>query len=350
VAKGHWHASHGVAYHALATSSGFDRILRTITGFPRTCTCLQVVYQYGNAAHTIRGRVPTNGKVPVGEVSAELTKGWTRPPDRSVGVTKDEADDTGASVHRTERRFDASQAVAGLGSGEFTAAIEQVTESVIITDRDPRITYVNPSFERVTGYSRDEVIGQNPRLLKSGFQTPSFYVAMWAAITSGSAWSADFVNRRKDGTLFTEEAVISPIRDPSGAITSFVAVQRDVTNERELVDRSTQLARQRALIAETIRGLRAGDTPEATAQAICRQVVNFTGIAAAHLSLFDLDGRTQSIGFVVLGQPDPPLERLPSRRSYQLRQRAARRGTRSHLAGTQGGSPGTGRDDHWIVR
>jgi PAS domain S-box-containing protein len=135
------------------------------------------------------------------------------------------------------------------------------TESVMITDLDARITYVNPAFERVTGYTRDEVIGKNPRFLKSGLQTPWFYDAMWAALTNGLPWVADFVNRRKDGTLFTEEAVISPIRDSSGAITSYVAVKRDVTQERALEERATQLARQRALIAETIRDLRAGDTP-----------------------------------------------------------------------------------------
>jgi len=118
------------------------------------------------------------------------------------------------------------------------------------------------------------------------------------------ALGGDLVNRRKDGSLFTEEAIISPISDASGAITSYVAVQRDVTNERALMDRSTQLARQRALIAGTIRGLRPGDTPEATAQAICRQVVTLAGIEAAQLLLFGLDGHTSPIGFVITGRPD----------------------------------------------
>src|ERR1035437_4620217 len=136
------------------------------------------------------------------------------------------------------------------------AAVEQVTESVIITDLDARITYVNPAFERVTGYGRDEVMGKNPRFQKSGLQTPWFYDAMWAALTNGIPWSADFINQRKDGSLYTEEVVISPIRDPSGAITSYVAVQRDVTLERALAERATQLARERTLIAETIRSLR----------------------------------------------------------------------------------------------
>jgi PAS domain S-box-containing protein len=205
----------------------------------------------------------------------------------------------------------------------LAAAIDQVTESVIITDLDARITYVNRAFERVTGYGRDEVIGQNPRFQKSGLQTPWFYDAMWASLTNGLAWSADFVNRRKDGLLHTEEVVISPIRDSSDAITSYVAVQRDVTQERALAERATHLARERALIAETIRGLRSDDTPEATAQAICRRVVSLTGVMVAQLSLFGLDGRAWPIGVVVEGQPDPPLRQIPEQRSRHLRERAA---------------------------
>jgi EAL domain-containing protein (putative c-di-GMP-specific phosphodiesterase class I) len=146
---------------------------------------------------------------------------------------------------------------------------------------------------------------------------------MWASLTNGLPWASDFVNRRKDGSLHTEEVVISPIRDSSGAITSYVAVQRDVTQERALAERATHLARERALIAETIRGLRAGDTPEATAQAICGRVVNLTGVVGSQLSLFGLDGRCWPIGFVVEGQPDSPLIRLSEQRSQHLRERAA---------------------------
>jgi PAS domain S-box-containing protein len=205
----------------------------------------------------------------------------------------------------------------------LVGAIEQVAESVVIADREARITYVNPAFEKATGYSRHEVIGQNLSLLQSGLQPPSFYEALWAALTSGEAWAGDLDSRRKDGSLFTEEAVISPIRDPSGAINSYVAVKRDVTRERALQERSVQLARERALIADTIRGRRAGDTPEATAQAICRRVVGFPGVMAAQFSLFGFDGRAWPIGFFVEGQPDPPLRRLPQQLSRHLRERAA---------------------------
>ncbi|MDQ2854663.1 MAG: EAL domain-containing protein [Chloroflexota bacterium] len=206
---------------------------------------------------------------------------------------------------------------------QLAMVVDQVAESVMIADLEARITYVNPAFERVTGYERHEVMGQNARIISSGEQPAAFYKAMWGALTSGAPWVADLINRRKDGSLFTEEAVISPIRGSSGAITSYVAVKREVTNERTLELRSAKFNRERALIAGTIRGLRAGDTPEATAQTICRQVLNLSGVTAAQLFIFELDGRAMAIGFAITGRPDPPLLRLPQDRSHHLRSRAA---------------------------
>ena len=205
----------------------------------------------------------------------------------------------------------------------LATAIEQVAESVVIADVDGAITYVNPAFEHLTGYTSAEVIGQNPRLLSSGVQPTSFYEAMWATLKTGKPWIADFVNRRKDGSLVTVEAVISPISDAANEITSYVAVNRDVTRERVLQARSDQAARERALIGDTIRGLRAGDTAEATAQAICRQVASLTGVTAAQLFILELDGRAAPLGFVVPGRADPPLRPLPYERSQHLEERAA---------------------------
>ena len=223
----------------------------------------------------------------------------------------------GLGVDLTER----SQ--AEVERDQLAIAVEQAAESIVITDLEARISYVNPAFERVSGYTRAEVIGQNPRLVSSGLQPPAFYEAMWAALTTGVPWVADFINRRKDGSLITEEAVITPIRDGAGAITGYVAVQRDVTAERALLERSAQFAHERALIADTIRNLGRHDTPEQTAQAMCRQVLSLAGITAAQFFLFELDGRAMPIGFVVAGQADPPLRRLPFQRSRHLRERAA---------------------------
>jgi len=214
----------------------------------------------------------------------------------------------------------ASQALlARLGS-----AVEQSSESVVIANTRAEIEYVNPAFERVTGYSREEVIGKNPRILQSGEQPPTFYQAMWATLLDGRAWVADFVNRRKDGTEFMEEAVVSPIRDASGEVTGYVAVKRDVTDQRRVEAEGAMQMRERALIAETIRAISGRESPEETSEAICRQVVSLAGIASAGLFIFELDERAAPYGFAVAGRDNPTLRRVPQRRTAYLVERANR--------------------------
>jgi two-component system cell cycle sensor histidine kinase/response regulator CckA len=116
----------------------------------------------------------------------------------------------------------------------LAAAVEQASDSIFIADTAGIIQYVNPAFERTTGYSRDEAIGQNPRILKATKQGPSFFREMWNTIASGGVWTGRFVNERKDATLLEEDATISPVRDKAGRIVGFVGVERDVTKEVEL--------------------------------------------------------------------------------------------------------------------
>jgi two-component system, cell cycle sensor histidine kinase and response regulator CckA len=116
-------------------------------------------------------------------------------------------------------------------------AIEQAAETVVITDPQGIITYVNPAFEKVTGYSRTEALGQNPRILKSGIQDQGFYRGLWDVIVGGETWHGRLVNRRKDGTHYTEDAYISPIRDDAGAVQGYVAVKRDITKELDMETR-----------------------------------------------------------------------------------------------------------------
>jgi len=110
-------------------------------------------------------------------------------------------------------------------------AIEQAGECVVITDANATIQYVNPAFEKITGYARAEVIGQNPRILQSGRHDGSFYTSMWKTLISGDVWSGHFVNHRKDGSLYEEDVTISPVKNAQGKITNYVAVKRDVTEE-----------------------------------------------------------------------------------------------------------------------
>ncbi|GEM_PF-2989217 len=115
--------------------------------------------------------------------------------------------------------------------GRLATVIEQAGESIMITDVEGRIEYVNPAFERITGYSRAEVIGERPSILKSGRQDESFYRTLWQTIRRGDIWSGHFMNKRRDGSHYEEEATISPIRSEEGSITHFAAIKRDVTVE-----------------------------------------------------------------------------------------------------------------------
>lgn len=106
---------------------------------------------------------------------------------------------------------------------------EQAGDSVIVTDRDGIIMFVNPGFTRLTGYTQEEAQGQTPRLLKSGKQPPEFYQKLWETLVSGNIWKGRYVNRAKDGTLIEVEATHSPVRNDAGEITHFVSAQRDIT-------------------------------------------------------------------------------------------------------------------------
>lgn len=114
------------------------------------------------------------------------------------------------------------------------AAIEQSGEIIFVTDTNGVIQYVNPMFVAVTGYSRDEAIGQTPRLLKSGQQSEVFYRDLWATISSGRTWQGRITNKRKDGTLYVETATLSPVLGTAGNIVNYVAIKRDITEHLQL--------------------------------------------------------------------------------------------------------------------
>jgi two-component system cell cycle sensor histidine kinase/response regulator CckA len=113
----------------------------------------------------------------------------------------------------------------------LATAVEQAAESVIISDRRGTIHYVNPAFERLSGFSREDIVGKNFRILKSESHDKSFYREMWQTISSGKAWAGRISNRMKDGSLRQFETTISPLRDKNGVIVNFVSVNRDVTQE-----------------------------------------------------------------------------------------------------------------------
>lgn len=263
--------------------------------------------------------VGSPGGVRYPRVQQRLASGEIRIVDAFAGVvTLGARRDLEVVVHDVTAEMQAQRRLERLAM-----AVEQSTESVVITDADAIIEYVNPAFERLTGYASSEVVGRNPRILKSGVQSPTFYDAMWAALTNGLPWVADLTNRRKDGTVFQEEAVITPLRADDGTISGYVAVKRDVTRERALEAAGAAVQRERAFILDTLRLLPAGMSPEASGRAICDQVVSMTGLSHAHLFLFSPDGTAVPIGLSTDDGSSAPGRALARERTTYLRERAA---------------------------
>jgi PAS domain S-box-containing protein len=131
----------------------------------------------------------------------------------------------------------------------LSRAIEQNPVSILLTNIDGEIKYVNPKFTELTGYTSDEVLGKNPSILKTGFTSVKEYKEMWSVITSGNEWRGEFRNKKKNGEIYFESALISPVLDEKGNITHFLAVKEDITEKKnmmaDLVD-----AKDKAVLSE----------------------------------------------------------------------------------------------------
>ncbi len=122
------------------------------------------------------------------------------------------------------------------------AALEAAANPILISRRDGTIIWVNEAFEHLSGYTRDEALGQSTSLLKSGHQPASFFKNMWETILSGQKWRGELVNRRKDGSLYQEEMTITPVKNAAGNITHFIAIKLDITERKLAEEEIRQLA------------------------------------------------------------------------------------------------------------
>ena len=127
------------------------------------------------------------------------------------------------------------------------AAIEQIKETIVIIDTAGTIQYVNPAFETVSGYSRQEVLGQNLRIFEGQEHDESFFREMWETLSNGKSWDGRIVNRRKDGAQYTEEVTISPVWDGSGKIVNYVAAMRDITKQLALAAQFQQIQKMESV-------------------------------------------------------------------------------------------------------
>ena len=135
---------------------------------------------------------------------------------------------------------------------KLTEALEQSPAAVMITDKEGRLEYVNPAFSKLTGYSREEVKGQNPRILQSGKVTESTYRQLWETITSGKIWKGELINKTKSGQEIWESASISPIFNAEGKITHFVAVEEDITERKEVEKKLKESEERHRMLLERL--------------------------------------------------------------------------------------------------
>jgi len=147
---------------------------------------------------------------------------------------------TAAYLNLQQARFIAEERKTRDALTRLSTAIEQSPEMVVITDTDGVIQYVNPGFEKITGYEASEVLGQNPRLFRSGRQDEAFYKTLWQTISAGKTWKGRLVNKRKDGSHYTEESTISPVLGNTGRIINYVAVKRDISEQEALAEQLVQ--------------------------------------------------------------------------------------------------------------
>ncbi len=250
-------------------------------------------------------------------------------PDGTVRVVHEVGDVSrdvqGAAVRITGTLEDVTERVAAEAErNRLATAVEQTSDSVVITDLAGTIEYANPAFESISGYRRTAVIGQNPRILKSGQQSAAFYRALWSRLTRGRSWTGRFINRRADGMLYQVEATISPIRDPHGQISGYIGVERDVTALQAARSSLASEFRERAQVAAALALLQPGPTAADTAADICNKLVGLPGIDLA--AIFTFHGSERAVTLASAGPENSPLAAggpLPVARATYLHGRAA---------------------------
>ena len=214
--------------------------------------------------------------------------------DHVVEVLKDLADELGYGIKRLR---DHERLVKSLSDQTLLSkAIDQASESIVVTDPESAILYANPSAVRTSGYSLAEMLGKNPRLFQSELHDPTFFQIMWAHLHGGEPWHGTLINRRKAGELYEEDSTISPIHDAEGSLLAYVAVKRDLTIERRLETNRTREQKDRLAALDIMQEVRRSDSLRETAESFCLGATKLSSIDAALMVLVQGDGTLLTIG------------------------------------------------------
>jgi PAS domain S-box-containing protein len=250
--------------------------------------------------------VRPDGTVRVLHETAEVVRDPTGKPIRLMGTCLD----------MTER-VEAEQDRARLAS-----AVEQTADSIWMQDLDNNVSYVNPSFTRIYGFEPDEIVGRNASLVDSHKQTKAFFDEIWATAAAGRTWSGLIVNRRKNGTLFEVEAVISGIKDANGRLIGYMQTDRDVTRERALESAIEHDARERESIETALARIDPMATPEVIAATACAEIIRFSNVEAAFVIILE-PNEGWVLAHVGTGSENVPVgASIPATRLAYLRDRA----------------------------
>lgn len=192
-----------------------------------------------------------------------------------------------------------------------SAALESAANAIVITDRDGRVTWVNGAFSTLTGFSIEEVIGENLRLLKSGVHEDDFYTTLWQTINAGEVWQGELINRRKDGQLYTEEQTITPVLDDGGEISHYIAIKQDITQRKNAETSQQKYIDRLNALHQNDQAILAALSPQEIARAALDSVRQLIPAYRASVVLLDWEQEkgqilaTQSSGISSIEDGDP---------------------------------------------
>jgi PAS domain S-box-containing protein len=252
--------------------------------------------------------VRPDGTIRILHESGELIRAPDRTPLRFVGTTQDVTDRVAAEDERTR----------------LVSAVEQTADAIWMQDLDNVVTYVNPAFTRAYGFEAAEIVGRHASLVDSGRHGPGFFDDIWAFAAAGKIWTGSVVNRRKDGSAFEVEAVISGMRNAAGNVIGYMQTDRDVTRERALESALERDARERHSIEAALARIDSSATPEEIAATACSEIVGLSNVASAFVVILE-----PTAGWVLATEGRnadviPTGSAIPASRVRYLRERAGR--------------------------